>query len=177
MNSSKWMKGRHVAAGAVLLAGLLVVLRGAGLAQIDNREGTPGATQLEGTWRVRVTMTDCQTGVPGSSFQTLFAVFHGGGAVDTTDNAAFQPGQRTTSFGAWTYLGQHTFRHISEAFIVDSPAQPLAMPVRRGRQRLIQMITVQNDLSFTSNAAVEFFDTSGTSYLTGCSTWVGTRMQ
>jgi hypothetical protein len=65
---------------------------------------------------------------------------------------------------------------VSEAFVLfDSPPPPA--PLTRGVQRITQAIEMDSDDQFSSDAAVEFFDTSGNVVSNLCATAVGTRFQ
>jgi hypothetical protein len=133
--------------------------------------------KLEGTWRVEVTTADCQTGTPGLRFDALLSFARGGTLSGTTANPVFRPGQRTSDYGVWRKTGDHTYRAVSEAFILfDSPAAPPAPPLARGVQRITQAIDVAGD-TFDSRAAVRFFDVNGQVLGTLCASATGERMQ
>ena len=65
-------------AAALVLAGMLFV--GSGSSAMAQSEGN----SLEGTWRVQVTVIDCQTGAVLRTFPALFAFAKGGTVTNTT---------------------------------------------------------------------------------------------
>src|SRR2546421_12991219 len=77
------------------------------------------ARRLVGTWRVQVSLRNCETGaVLGPPFQSYDSFARGGTAAGTTMNAAFAPGQRTTDFGVWSHTGGDRYSAASEAFLL-----------------------------------------------------------
>jgi hypothetical protein len=64
---------------------------------------------------------------------------------------------------------------VFEAFIMFPTAGP--PPLQRGRQRVDQGITMTSRDSFTSDASVTFFNSSGTVLLSGCARASGVRFE
>src|SRR5882672_9460983 len=95
--TSRNMKRFAASRGAALvLAGLLVL--GSGLtAAAQSKDWSPKG--LEGTWRVQLTVMDCQTGQVLRTFPTLFA-FAKGGTLTVTTAGQF-PALNTTGLGIW----------------------------------------------------------------------------
>jgi hypothetical protein len=126
--------------------------------------------KLEGTWRVHVTLRNCQTGAELRTFPALLTFAQGGTLTGST--TAFPPALRGSDYGIWNHNGGRRYGAVSEAFLF-SPAGAWV-----STQRITQAIQVgpgQN--SFTSDATVEFFDTLGNTTSTGCATAVATRME
>lgn len=153
----------------VLASALLLPLgRGAAAHDEDEQEG-----RLQGTWRVQVTLHNCQTGAPLVSFPSLLAFASDHTLIEVTSNPAFLPGQRTPGLGVWSRTDGHTFSAVSDAFILfPSVASPPGF--KQGVQRVNQTIEVNGD-QFTGNATTQFFDASGLQYNAGCATAVGQR--
>ena len=137
---------------------------------------------LTGSWHVTVMLVDCATGAPRPPFQSLLTFGADGTLVETTNNAAFKPGQRSPGHGVWRRTNGTSFHAYSDAFIqFSSPASaaPPAPAFTRGLQRISQDIDIDpaNPDSFTSQATVEFFDDAGTLLMQGCATATGTRFE
>ena len=86
---------------ALVLAGMLVL--GSGLTAQDGGSHN----SLQGTWRVQVTVRDCQTGDALRTFPALFT-FASGGTL-TAATAGVPPALTTPNLGVW----QHTNGHAS----------------------------------------------------------------
>ena len=141
-----------------------------GAQEYQQQLGKSVGGKLEGTWRVQVTLRNCQDGAALRTFPALLTFAEGGTLTGTT--TAFPPPLRGPDHGVWNFNGEHHYSAVSEAFIF-SPAG-----VWVSTQRITQAIELaRNGDSFTSDAAVEFFDTLGNSTATGCATAVGTRME
>lgn len=173
MMNSRLLK-RFSAFAVFVLAGALILPLGWGAAahskDEDEREG-----KLQGTWRVQVTLHNCQTGDPLVSFASLLTFASGHTLIELTSSPAFLPGQRTPGLGVWSRTDGHTFSAVSDAFILfPSVANPPGF--KRGVQRITQTIEVNGD-DFAANASNQFFDTDGVQYDTGCATAVGHRFE
>lgn len=128
------------------------------------------ARKLEGTWRVQVTIRDCQTGGALRSFPALLTFARGGTLTETT--TGFPPARRTPGHGVWQHTGGHTYSAVSEAFLFN-PAG-----VWTGTQRLTQAIEIGDDPDeFNSTATNEIFDTNGNLLVSGCATAVARRFE
>ena len=163
-----------------------LVVAGVGIAAVlalaqsrqEAASGDPLAARLEGTWRVSVTLRNCDSKTPMPPFQSLLTFARGGTLTGTTSSPNFLPGQRSSDHGIWSSAGGHAFRAVEEAFILfDSPSRPNRPAFRTGTQRISQTIELKNDDEFTSTAATVYFDSSGTMLSTGCADAVGRRLR
>jgi hypothetical protein len=126
--------------------------------------------KIEGTWRVQVTQRNCQTGAEIRRFPAMLTFAQGGTLTGTT--TAFPVALRSPDQGIWSYRGGQTYRAESEAFLFNSSGTWVQT------QRITQSIKLSaNADTLSSNASIEFFDTSGNTMLTGCATAVATRME
>lgn len=165
------MKSSIVKGLSVLMLGLVIMLTSGRRAKAE-----PGDQEasLVGTWRVQVTLVDCQTGTPLSPtpFPSLLTFAFGGTMAEDTTNPAFGPGQRGGGQGVWDYKGRGTYGARSVAFInYTTQANPAAHNpgFEAGEQTITQTITFQNGSdAWTSTAAIEFSDSTGTVYRQGC---------
>jgi len=158
------------------VCGAAVLSLGQSRPQADQSD--PLAAKLEGTWRVSVTLRNCDSGTTMPPFQSLLTFARGGTLTGTTSSPDFLPGQRSPDHGVWSPAGGHAFRAVEEAFILfDSPSRPNRRGLRSGTQRINQTIELKNDDEFTSSASTVYFDTSGTMVATGCASAVGRRFK
>jgi hypothetical protein len=167
--TSRNMKRFAASHGAVLvLAGMLVL--GSGLtATAQSLNGTP-VRSLEGTWRVQLTVLNCQTGKVIRTFPALFAFAVGGTLTVTT--AGQSPALNATGIGIWQRMTVHSYSAESEAFIFDTTG------AWTSTSRLTRVIDLSNDGdTFTDTVGLQIFDTSGNQIVTGCGTSVGNRMK
>jgi hypothetical protein len=152
----------------MIVCGLFVAASSMGpTARADNDGSDNG---LEGTWRVQVTVRNCQTGEAQRTFPALFTFAKGGTLSATT--AGQPPALSTTTLGVWRHKDDHTYSAVSESFIF-SPAG-----VWTQTHRLTRVIEIGNDADeFTDTIALEIFDTNGNLIVTGCGTSVASRFK
>jgi hypothetical protein len=162
--------------GSSMVKGLSLLMLGLVIMLTSGRRAAaqPGdQASLLGTWRVQVTLVDCQTGTAMSpAFPSLVTFAFGGTMAEDTTNPAFGPGQRGGGQGVWNYKGLGTYGARSVAFInYTTLPNPMAHNpgFEAGEQMVAQTITFQNGSNaWTSVAAIEFSDTTGTVYRQGC---------
>jgi hypothetical protein len=147
----------------MILAGMLVL--GTGLTA-----RAQSVDSLVGTWRVQLTVSDCQTGQVLRTFPALFAFATGGTLSATT--AGQVPALNTTGLGIWKHTKGRSYSAVSESFIFSSAG------VWVQTSRLTRAIDVNsNGDQFTDIVALQIFDTSGNQIVAGCGTSVGNRMK
>ena len=159
----------------VIIAGIFFA--GAGLkAQAQSGKTNP-KKDIMGTWRMTVTLYDCTTGAERPPFQSMLSFAEGGTLTGTTANPAFQPGQRSPDHGIWTAVGDHTYKFLSEAYILfTTEPNPPVPGFPRGVQRITQTVKV-NGNQLTTDGSAEFFDAAGNLVLGSCAKAVGERME
>jgi len=137
--------------------------------------------ELQGTWRVQVQQHNCQTTAPiGKPFASLLAFADGGTMSETTISPAFAPGQRTSGFGVWSHEGRHIYSAKSVAFLLFTtpPNPPMSPGFTACTQTITQNIQFKDGSDqFTSQATVEFADTTGKVYRSGCATATAQRLE
>jgi len=155
---------------AVLGAGFPSLARAAKAKHLDNQESISQARKLDGTWRVQVTIRNCQTGAGLRTFPALVTFAHGGTLTETT--TGFAPSQRTPGHGFWRHTGENSYLAVSEAFLFN-PSD-----IWTGTQKLTQNTEIARDSdAFASTASIEIFDISGNLLTKGCATAVGRRFE
>jgi len=155
------------ATAALVLAGMLLAL-GSGLNAGAQSESQAG--RIEGTWRVQLTVRDCQTGAALRTFPALF-IFGNGGTLSFT-TAGQPPALSTPGVGVWGHAGGNNYSAVSETFVF-SPAG-----VWIQTHRLTRVIEIRNDANeFTDTIALEIFNPTGNLIATGCGTTVANRLE
>lgn len=153
---------------ALVLVGMLVL--GSGLTARAQSEDDGSHNGLEGTWRVQVTVLNCQTGAVLRTFPALVAFAKGGTVTNTT--AGQFPAQFTPGFGVWQHTTGHSYSAVLEAFVF-SPAG-----VWMQTHRFTRSIELDGNADeFTDTIKLEIFDTSGNLIVTGCGTSVASRFK
>jgi hypothetical protein len=157
----------------MLLAVVLGVVGGLGVAAEAGRvQGTSGsaAATLEGTWRVEITVRNCETGEQAFPPFPALATFARGGTLTTSDGG-MSPAARGAGHGVWWRLQGRTFAALTEAFMFGPTG------VRSGTQRLSQEIDLEHDgMEFHSRISSAVLDTAGQVIFAGCATSVGRRL-
>ncbi len=164
-----------VAAGAViLLSGRSTMARASDFHDNDGFDES-----LQGTWQVQVTLVNCQTGATmGAPFSSLLSFLPGGIMSEETVNPGFGVGQRLNGFGVWNRVGRHSYYAKSTAFIAYTtpPSPPMSPGFTQGTQTITEKIKFEGSPNkFTSDAAIEFADTTDTVYRSGCALATGQR--
>ncbi len=172
MNSRLWKRIPILA--VALGSGLILAEARGGVAQ--RQEQAAEARLLEGTWRVRITVFDCQTGELISAFRAL-ETFALGGTMTETSGAILFPNVRSPGHGVWSADPkrdgrERSYRAASTAFITRDGVLVLT-------QTITQNIQIGNNPDeFVSNVSAEFFDPDGELVSApGCGTAAGERMQ
>ena len=150
----------------MIVCGLLVAASSMGpTARADNDESDNG---LKGTWRLQVTVRNCQTGDALRTFPVLFT-FATGGTL-TVATAGQPPALTTPGLGVWRHMNGHAYSAVSEAFVFT--------PAGVQTHRLTRAIEIGNDADeFTDTIALEIFDPNGNLIVTGCGTSVASRFK
>jgi len=157
--------------GLALLASLTL----AGMISAKTVLGAPELAEsngpnLEGTWRVQVTIRDCNSGAALRTFPALLTFAQGGTLTETT--TGFPPALRSSGHGFWRHTSDHSYMAVSEAFLF-TPAG-----VWSGTQRLTQSIEIGDSPDQLNSTAInEIYDPHGQLITSGCATAVATRME
>jgi hypothetical protein len=153
---------------ALVVTGMLVLV--SGLTANAQSEDARSHRGLQGTWRVQVTVSDCQTGAVQRTFPALFAFAKGGTVTNTT--AGQPPALFTPGFGVWRRTDDHNYSAVSESFVFSPPG------VWIQTHRLTRAIELDRDADeFTDTINLEIFDTSGNLIATGCGTSLARRFE
>ena len=156
-----------MSAAPIMIVGCLLASGAPARAQSEDGGSHNG---LQGTWRVQVTVRDCQTGAVLRTFPALFAFAKGGTVTNTT--AGQSPALFTPGFGVWRHTQGRTYTAVLEAFVFSPDG------VWIQTNRFTRSIELDGDADeFTDSINLEIFDTSGNLIVTGCGTSVATRFK
>ncbi|MEO8541600.1 MAG: hypothetical protein ABI577_17795 [bacterium] len=130
-----------------------------------------GVSKLEGTWRVQVTIRNCDSAAElRPAFPALLTFGREGTLVETT--TGIPPAGRTPGHGFWTRNNAaQTYTGVSEAFLFNPAGAWI------GTQRLTQIIALDDAGGFASTASIEVIGPTGESMSKGCATAAGTLME
>jgi hypothetical protein len=131
---------------------------------------TGKANSRGGSWDVRVTIRNCQTGAVISSFPTLNTFMQGGTMQETS--AGVPPGLRSPGHGVWNYESGRRYTAAFQFYRFNTDGS-YAGTLRTRTQ--IEVSRFSN--SFTSTASTEVFNPAGVLIATGCATATGTRFE
>jgi len=153
---------------ALVLAGVLFL--GSGVTARAQWEDAEFHHGLAGTWRLQLTVRDCQSGEAQRTFPAMAAFSKGGTLTLTT--AGQPPSLNTTGLGVWRQTEHQSYSAVSEAFVFSSAG------VWIQTQRLTRAIEIDRDGdTFTDTVTVEILDPNGNPIVKGCGTSVASRFQ
>jgi hypothetical protein len=154
---------------ALLLAGIIMVL-GSGLPARAQSEEARFNNRLAGTWRLQITVQDCETGAALRTFPALAAFSKGGTLTLTT--AGQLPSLSTTGLGVWQHTKGHSYSAVAEVFVFSTAGDWIQT------HRLTRAIEIGNTGDeFTETIDLEILDTNGNLIAPGCATSVATRFK
>lgn len=132
--------------------------------------GQGGGGRLEGTWDVRVTIRNCQTGAEIRSFDSLTMFMFGGTLIDSTSGMA--QALRTPGQGVWSHVSGDTYRFSFKTFSFDAGGN------FTGWTKITHEAALDsNGKEYTSAGISEVYAPNGTLIFTGCSTTTATRFE
>jgi hypothetical protein len=138
-----------------------------------------GGENIVGTWSVRVTLRNCDTGAALTSFDALVTFGRGGTIVESAATLSFAPGQRTNAHGTWSRAGGHTYAQKMVALILfgSAPNPPVSPGFEAGWQTVEHTVELVDRDHLESSGRNYFFRSNGELYRSGCSTAVGIRFE
>ncbi len=151
---------------ALALTAMLIPQLGFSAKAAQSEEPAKG---LQGTWRVQLTVRDCQTGTVLRTFPALFSFAKGGTSTEAT--AGLLPALSTTGLGVWRHTYGQAYSAVSESFVFSTAGDWTT-------HRLTRAIEMGNNGdTFTDTVGLQIFDTNGNVIVTGCGTSVGSRFE
>ena len=165
-------RAAFVLATAALALGSVGISERVAVASQDPSPGQPAvdSRKIEGTWRVQITLVNCQTGTPAAAPFPALATFGRGGTVVTSDGGS-SPASRGAGHGIWRFVEPGAYEALTEAFLFTNG-------VRTGTQHIRQQIQIGTDgYEFTSSVSSRVMSVDGNTLFVGCATSVGQRME
>ena len=138
-------------------------------AQIPASAQNGKGRRIEGTWRVEITLRNCQTGVAIGTQPGLNTFLAGGSMIS---NPAVSPALLSTGHGVWEHAGGRSFINTIVLFRFN-PNGTYAGTVTV--KRVIEL--GENSDEFTSTDTAEAADPNGSVIETRCSTVSGQRLE
>jgi hypothetical protein len=129
-------------------------------------QGTIGGT-LQGTWDMRITLTDC-AGHVIRSFPSLIEYAAGGTVVES--NAGTPQALKTPGEGVWNLVTDHTYAFRFKFFTFDT------QNIFTGWTIIAGTTTVTGDAN-AGSATVKVYNTSGNLLVSLCAETAGTRFK
>jgi hypothetical protein len=131
---------------------------------------SPVQPSLEGTWDNQVSIIDCQTGNPITTFRSLIVFMAGGTLTETTSGTA--PALRTPGEGVWRHTTANNFVLRFKHFRFNTQNVLIGWNIIQAE---VSMDGAGN--AYTSSATVEVYDPNGVLIATACATTDGTRFE
>ena len=125
---------------------------------------------MEGTWDVRVTLRDCQTGDPVSTFRALSTFGRGGSLIEV--NVDESPGRCRAGQGNWRPVGDRCYSAVLRFFRFHPDG---AFAETRTVTRRIELS--DDGKEFTATASVEVFNPDDGLVQTNCATERARRLE
>jgi len=131
-------------------------------------QGTIGGS-LQGTWEMRITLTDC-AGHVIRSFPSLVEFTAGGTVVES--NAGTPQALKTPGEGVWSLVSDHTYAFLFKFFTFDTQNIFTGWTIIAGT-------TTVNSTADTNagSATVKVYNTSGVLLVSLCASTAGTRFK
>lgn len=133
----------------------------------NGRGGRGG--KLEGTWDVRVTIRNCQTGAEIRSFASVTTFMFGGTMIDST--SGMPQALRTPGHGVWSHERGDNYLFSFKTFNFDGAGN------NTGWTKITHVADFENGDQYSSAGTSEVYAPNGTLVATGCSTTTATRFE
>jgi len=138
-------------------------------AQIPASGQNGKGNKLEGTWRVALTIRNCQTGAEIATVPALNTFIPGGSMIGTPSQ---NPTLIRAGHGAWEHSGGRSFTNTVVFFRYNADG------TFAGTQKVTRQIELaQSSDEFTSTDSFELADPNGNVVGSGCATGAGQRLE
>jgi hypothetical protein len=152
-------------------AAVALLLVGGAQMFVSGQDSEKQERSIEGTWRTTVTIRNCQTGAPITTFPGLQTFNQGGTLVESATIPA--PSLRTLGHGVWKR--EQGWREYSFAFVYDLFNADGTLAGSRIIRGALTLGAGGNEYTVVSSS--ETFDAKGQLSATGCSTATATRFE
>jgi len=156
--------------GGTVLVSLVILTFAVSSAFAQDESKSQGGGRLEGTWNVRVTIRNCQTGAEVRSFDSLTTFISGGTLIDSTSGMA--QSLKTPGHGSWSHTNGHSYQFSFKNFNFDAAGNYTGYTIIRHQANLNIRAT-----AYESVGTAEIYAPNGALILTLCSTTTATRFE
>ncbi len=160
------LKKSGVAVSVLLIAATLSF----GLAFAQSSSKSSGGGRLEGSWNVRVTVRDCQSGDEIQSFDSLTTFMSGGTLIDSTTR--FPQSLKTPGHGYWNHTTDRSYAFGFKNFNFDAAGNYTGYVIVRQEATMNSKAT-----AYESEGTLGLYAPNGTLIISGCSTTTATRFE
>lgn len=123
------------------------------------------APELEGTWRVTVTLDD-----PSPPFLAFHTFASGGAMLESNQLDQSSQGKQTPGHGVWERKGPHTFGFTFEKLVFDPKGNFI------GKVKIRETLELRTRNSYTGRGTGDVFDPDGKLLVSFCARTQATRM-
>lgn len=148
---------------------ILTVALGVAFAQ-EKAELQGSGGRIDGTWNVRVTLRNCQTGAAITSFDSLTTFMSGGILLDSTSN--IPQAMKTPGQGVWSHTTNNTYQFSFKSFSFDAAGVYTGWTIIRH-----EAVLNSRGTAYESMGTAEIYAPDGTLTVTRCSTTTATRFE
>lgn len=156
---------KTIAGTAALLAIISVV---SAIVSSGQSNDARGGGRLEGTWDVRVSLVNCQTGGVIRSFDSVTQFMAGGTLIDST--SGMPQALKTPGEGVWEHTAGSAYRFKFKSFSFDPAGNYTGYTIIQHEANL----NVTAD-AYESAGTAEIYSPTGVLVMTGCSSTTATR--
>jgi hypothetical protein len=126
--------------------------------------------EMVGTWDIRVTLRNCETGASIKTLRAMNTFACGGTLIETGAQAT--PNLSNFGHGAWRHIGGQSYRAVLLFFRFNQDGTIAEM------QKITRHIELSDDgKEFTSTASLEDFDADDSLIRTNCATETARRLE
>ena len=125
--------------------------------------------RLDGSWNVRVTIRNCQTGDPIRSFDSVTQFMQGGTLIDST--SGIPQALKTPGEGIWEHTVGPDYRFRFKSFSFDAAGNYTGYTIIQHTATL-----TADGSAYESAGTSEIYNPNGILVATGCSTTTASRL-
>lgn len=156
--------------GGTVFVSLVILTLALGLTFAQAESNSLGGGRFEGTWNVRVTIRNCQTGSEIRSFDSIGTVMPGGTLIDSTSGVA--QALKTPGHGVWSHTTGRSYQFSFKNFNFDAAGNYTGYTIIRHQATMNSRAT-----AYDSAGNAEIYAPNGALILTLCSTTTATRFE
>jgi hypothetical protein len=163
------MKKTIFRTGAGTIAAITVTVFVAAIMAIGQSADAKGGGRLEGSWDVRVSVLNCQTGAVIRSFDSVTQFMTGGTLIDSTSGVP--QALKTPGEGIWEHTTDSSYRFKIKSFGFDASGNYTGYTIIKHEATLDEAAN-----NYESAGTAEIYAPSGVLLATLCSSTAATRI-